>query len=429
MSVISIVTIFLIGWLVYRLLQPRQVMVSPLSVAMMWVLGTGAMYLVYYGFVGFLQQNPPPLLFVIVAGVGVAEVIRVRGRIIFSGWQVLRVGKIWLIILGVILVMMSLSIFMSGFYADTTRMWMAKGDMLNQLPDYVNLMERFTAIRHPDYPMVMSHQYQWQMVWADDWRSLKLSTWVWYVMLLLSALTLLTRYTKFPLRWLILLAGYPSYWFVVPLATVDIPLSVMVLVAVGWTLEWLDNQQVAWGLIALVCGVMVLTKNEGFLIVGSMLAGLMATVIAVPEKRRQLLYLIAMIIAVSGVSFASWYLLIVPQADIAVAGDFGLSGFALENIPAVLRLILPVLLNPLQTAGLWILFLFFVAMRYWQTPVLWLTVLLYLLVISASYMFSVRQTTLFEHINQSYFRLILQIMPLAFVYVARCFSQSEVVAD
>jgi len=423
MSGISLLTIGLIGWLVYRLLHPRNLEVSPASLVLMWILGMGGVYAIYYVFVGFLQQNPPPVLILALGVGGAVEAIRVQRQVTFSSWDVFLKAKLATVGLLIIVLMMTVSIFMSGFYADTTRMWMAKGDMLNQLPDYVQLMESLPDPRHPDYPMVMSHQYQWQLTWATDWVSLKLSTWVWYIALLFSALALFTRFTKHPLCWLILLAGYPAYWFVVPLATVDVPLSVMWLTAVVWILRYLDRDGGSILTIAIVCGIIVLTKNEGFLIVGSIICGLLVTLLTQPENRPRLMRLFGMIIFASGVSFLSWYALIVPQADITIGSDFALSGFRTELVPQVLQLILPILFNPLQTAGLWLIFLGFIVFGYWRMPVLWLPVLLYLLFISGSYTFSVRPTTLVEHIVQSYFRLLLQITPLALVYVARCFSR------
>ncbi|GEM_PF-2141669 len=437
MSIISIITIWLIGWLIYRIFQAQNLELSPASVPLMWILGTGGVYLVYYIFVGFLQQNPPPLLLLVIAGCGVIEAVRMRHQVIVSGWDVFRSARLSTSILIVIILMMTISILMSGFYADTTRMWLAKGDMLNQLPDYIHLMEHLKDIRHPDYPMVISHQYQWQLVWADDWISLKLSTWVWYVVLILSAIALFKRYTKYPVRWGILLAGYPAYWFVIPLATVDIPISIMLVVVISWILNYLDSNAVSKWMIASVCALLVLTKNEGFLIVGSIVCGVIATFIIQSSQRQQLLRLLSAIIVVSALSFISWYVMIVPQADIAVASDFGLSGFQAEKIPQVLELILPILFNPIQTAGLWVIFFVCLLMGYWRTPLLWMPALLYLLAISASYMFSVRETSLLEHIIQSYFRLILQITPLAMIYIAQCLSptssslflQSDLISD
>lgn len=424
MSVISILTILLVGWLIYHALQPNHLELSPASLTMVWVLGTGGIYLIYYGFVGFLHQNPPSILILVIGALGIIDILRIRHKIMIKGWDTLRKAKFSVVILGVIMVMMSISIFMSGFYADTTRMWLAKGDMLNQLPDYIHLMEALPDPRHPDYPMVMSHQYQWQLVWADDWMSLKLSTWVWYIALLLAALPLFSRDTRHPVRWLIVLAGYPAYWFVVPIATVDIPLSVMWLIVIGWALQYLDGDDRSPLAIALVCGMITLTKNEGFLIVGSIVIGLLITLLIQPAKRRDLIHLLSMIIIVSGLSFFSWYGVIVPQADITIASDFGLSGFTLERIPQVIEIIAPILFNPVQTAGLWLIFLYFIVRGYHQKPLLWLPALLYLVFISASYTFSVRDTSLLGHIIQSYFRLILQITPLALVYVAGCFAQN-----
>lgn len=423
MSVIGILTILLIGWLIYRILHPSHAEVSPASLAFMWILGAGGIYLIYYGFVGFLHQNPPPALLLVIGVFGIIDIVRIRQRMTFAGWHIFRETKFSVIILAVVIVMMTISIFMSGFYADTTRMWMAKGDMLNQLPDYVHLMESLPDHRHPDYPMVMSHQYQWQLVWADDWISLKLSTWVWYITLLLAATALFTRYTRHPVRWLIVLAGYPAYWFVIPIATIDIPLSVMWLIVIGWTLRYLDGDNISPLAIAISCGIIILTKNEGFLIVGTILIGMLVTLVIQSDTRRRLLRLLGAIIVVGGLSFFSWYGLIVPQAEITVASDFGLSGFTLERIPLVIEILAPILFNPVQTAGLWLIFLYFIIRGYRQTPLLWLPVLLYLVFISASYTFSVRDTSLLGHIIQSYFRLILQITPLALVYVACCFAQ------
>jgi len=317
---------------------------------------------------------------------------------------------------------MSISIFMSGFYADTTRMWLAKGDMLNQLPDYEHLLESLVERFHPDYPMVMSHQYQWQLLWLDSLISLKLLAWVWYIALLLGCLSLLTRWTTHPIRWLILLAGYPSYWFVIPLATVDIPISVIWITAVVWMMRYLDNREGSIVGIALVCGVMILTKNEGFIIIGCIVIGLLMTAILQQTKRQPIVRLIIGIVVMSGISFISWYGLIVGQATVSVGSDFGLSGFQIERISEVAQYLLPILFNPLETACLWMVFLGFIVVGYRDKPLVWLPVLLYLLVISASYTLSVRPTTLYQHIVQSYFRLILQIAPLALVFVAHCFS-------
>jgi hypothetical protein len=422
MPVLSILSIGLIGWLIVRLLHPKTLELSPASLPLIWILGTGGIYLLYYLHISILQQNPSPVLILGLGGLGGFEAIRHRHQVTWVGWHPFKQAKWVTLILCFIVVVMSISIFMSGFYADTTRMWLAKGDMLNQLPDYGHLLESLKERLHPDYPMVMSHQYQWQLVWSDSLISLKLLTWVWYIMLLLACLDLFTRWTKHPIRWLILLAGYPSYWFVMPIATVDIPISVMWVTAIVWMMCYLEDRQVSVLGIALVCGVMILTKNEGFITIGCILFGLMVTAFQQPMKRQQIIRLMIAIGMMSCLCFISWYGLIVGQAIIAVGSDFSLSGFRLERVPEVAKFILPILFNPLETAWLWIVFLGFLIVGYRDNPLLWLPVLVYLLAISVSYTFSVRPTTLYQHIVQSYFRLILQIAPLALVYVARCFS-------
>jgi len=424
MPIISILTVGLIGWLIYRVLYSNVLEISPASLPLIWILGTGGIYLIYYLHISILKQNPSPILIFALAGFGVIEAFRVRRRIQWDSWQIFKQAKVATFILCLLILGMSVSIFMSGFYADTTRMWLAKGDMLNQLPDYQLLIESLLERLHPDYPMVMSHQYQWQLLWSDSLISLKLLTWVWYIALLLACLSLLTRWTKHPVRWLILLAGYPSYWFVMPLATADIPISVIWVTTMVWIMRYLDDKQTSiWG-IAVLCGVMILTKNEGFLTVGCMIIGLLITAALQSAKRQQIIQLLSAIVAISLISFISWYGLIVGQATVAVGSDFGLSGFTIERISEVALFLMPILFNPLGTAWLWVIFIGFILIGYHDDPLLWLPVLIYLLVISASYMFSVRPTTLYEHIVQSYFRLILQITPLALVYVARCFSQS-----
>lgn len=422
MPILSILTIGLIGWLIVRLLHPHMLELSPASLPLMWLLGTGGIYLIYYLHISILQQNPSPVLILGLGGLGIVDGLRHRHQITWVGWYPFKQAKGATLVLCLVVLVMSISIVMSGFYADTTRMWLAKGDMLNQLPDYRHLLYSLVERLHPDYPMVMSHQYQWQLVWSDSLISLKLLTWVWYIALLLACMDLFTHWTKHPMRWLILLAGYPSYWFVMPIATVDIPLSVMWVIVIVWMMRYLDDEQVSiWG-IALACGVMILTKNEGFITIGCILFGLMVTAFQQQAKRQQIIRVMMAIVIICGVCFISWYALIVGQATIAVGSDFSLSGFQLERVPEVAKFILPILFNPLETAWLWIMFLGFLIVGYRDNPLLWLPVLVYLLVISASYMFSVRPTTLYQHIIQSYFRLILQIAPLALVYVARCFS-------
>lgn len=424
MPVLSILTIGLIGWLIYRLLHPNTLELSPASLALMWILGTGGIYLIYYLHIGLLQQNPSPLLILGLGGLGAVEGVRLRHQVTWVGWHPFKQAKWATLILCCLVLAMSISIFMSGFYADTTRMWLAKGDMLNQLPHYGQLIESLLDHFHPDYPMVMSHQYQWQLIWSDSLISLKLLTWVWYIALVLASLSLFTRWTKYPIRWLILLAGYPSYWFVMPIATVDIPLSVMWVTVVVWIMHYLDGRQVSILGIAVVCGVITLTKNEGFITVGCIFIGLMLTAFQQQAKRQPIIRLMIAIGIMSSICFISWYGLIVGQATIAVGSDFSLSGFQLERVPEVAQFILPILFNPLETAWLWMIFLGFIIAGYRDEPILWLPVLLYLLAISISYTFSVRPTTLYQHIIQSYFRLILQIAPLALVYIARCFSSS-----
>lgn len=422
MPILGVLTVALIGWLIYRLLYPNQLELSPASLPLIWILGTGGIYLIYYLHISILHQNPSPLLILGLSAVGAIEGFRLRRSIKWEGWHLFKQAKWATLILGLIILAMSISIVMSGFYADTTRMWLAKGDMLNQLPDYGHLIESLLERLHPDYPMVMSHQYQWQLLWADSLISLKLLAWVWYIALLLGCLSLLTRWTKHPIRWLILLAGYPSYWFVMPLATVDIPISVIWVTVIVWIMRYLDDRDGSIVGIALVCGVMMLTKNEGFITIACIVVGLLMTALSQQAKRQQVMRLIIAIVVVCGVSFISWYGLIVGQATVSVGSDFGLSGFQVERVSEVARFLLPILFNPLETAWLWVFFLGFIVVGYRDEPLLWLPVLLYLLVISASYTFSVRPTTLYEHIVQSYFRLILQIAPLALVVVARCFS-------
>lgn len=418
----SLLIIGCIGWLIYRVLHRTTLTLSPASLSLMWVLGTGGVYLVYYVFIALFRQNPPSLLILAIGAVGFIDMIRSQHHLTWSGWHVFRQEKWATVGLMLVIVLMSVSIFMSGFYADTTRMWMAKGDMLNQLPEYIPLIESLAEPYHPDYPMMMSHQYQWQLLWGDDLFSLKLSTWVWYITLLLACLSFFTRWTQHPIRWLIVLAGYPAYWFVIPLATVDIPLSVMWVVAVWWILNGLDNPSAPLTSVALVCGTMILTKNEGILMVGCLLIGLAMTWIVDPTHRSKMARLMGLIIVISGMSFLSWYGLIVGQANIAVGSDFGLSGFSGQRVIDVAQLLVPILLDPISTAGLWLIFVGFIIASYRQTPVLWFPVFLYLGIISVSYMFSVRPTTLQQHIGQSYFRLILQIAPMALIYIARSFA-------
>ena len=422
MPILGVLTVGLIGWLIYRLLYANMLELSPASLPLIWILGTGGIYLIYYLHISILHQNPSSILIVGLSGIGAIEGFRLRHSIKWEGWHPFKQAKWARLILCLIVVGMSITIFMSGFYADTTRMWLAKGDMLNQLPDYGHLVESLLERYHPDYPMVMSHQYQWQLLWSDSPISLKLLAWVWYIALLLAILSLLTRWTNHPIRWLILLAGYPSYWFVMPLATVDIPISVIWVTTIVWMMRYLDDEEGSiWG-IGLVCAVMMLTKNEGFITIACILIGLLLTAFLEQAKRQQIMRLTLVIILLCGISFISWYGLIIGQATVAVGSDFGLSGFQVERVLEVARHLLPILLNPLETAGLWFVFLGFIIVGYWDKPLLWLPVLLYLLVISTSYTLSVRPTSLYEHIVQSYFRLILQIAPLALVYVARCFS-------
>ena len=356
MSVLSVLTIALIGWLIYRVIQRDNLEVSPASLPLMWILGTGGIYLIYYLFIGILHQNPPPLLILGLGGLGAIEGYRLRHQVKTDGWNEFKQEKGASMILFLIVLVMTVNIFMSGFHADTTRMWMAKGDMLNQLPDYAHLMESLPERLHPDYPMVISHQYQWQLVWSDELVSLKLSTFVWYIMLLLISLSLLTRWTKHPIRWLILLAGFPGYWFVVPIATLAIPLSVMWGVIMFGIIRYLDNEPTSLLSITLVCGVMTLTKNEGAIAIACIIIGLFVTALQDKTKRRQIARLIVVVVVICLISLFSWYGLIVGQTNAVVGSDFGLSGFQFSRIVEVAQIILPILLNPLSTAWLWVIF-------------------------------------------------------------------------
>jgi len=423
MSVVGIIVVWFAGWLVYRVLQRDHLELSPASIALTWVLGTGLLHTVYYLSITLTQQNPSHLILFGVGIIGAVEFVRLRQNITLSGWKMFRTSRLATVFLMLVISLMTLFIAVDSFHQDTIYMWDYKAQLLAITPDYHVMMEHLLPAQHADYPMVYTHQLQWQASLDTSLISLKLPTWMSYICILLGTSAILTHFNvRHPVWWLIFLAGFPQYWSLIPTATADIPLSMYFIVGVVWLLRALDGHPRGAVLAGLCFGWMALTKNEGSLLFICVLAGLAGHTLTHRQANRKHLSIGLWVTGVVTVLWLSWYGLIVGTSPAPIISDFSMSGFRIGRIPEVAGLLLPVLLNPFLTAGLWIVGVGCLLTNRFKQPMLWIPVALYILLISSTYLFSVRETGLYAHVVQSYFRLLLHVTPLAVVYLASCFS-------
>jgi hypothetical protein len=423
MPLFGIAVVWLSGWLLYRVVQHHNLELSPATLSLSWVLGTGILYTVYYSFILLAKQSPPPLIMIVLGIVGGIELVRLFPNTQIKGWQLFQRSKILTILLVLMMSIMCIYILVDGYHYDTVRMWLFKAQILHITPDYHQMMDTLIPPQHPDYPMVYTHQLQWQLIWSDSLVSLKLPTWMAYINLILATTALLIQFKiRHSVAWLIFLAGFPQYWSIIPTATADLPISMMLLVAMTWLNRYLDGEKFVGLLMALGFGWLVLTKNEGILLVLSILVGLCGIAIVQPSNRKRLLRAIVWIVCMSGLWWISWYAVVVSQSMGNLVSDFSLSSLTIARIPEAIELLIPILFNPFLTASIWIFVIGCFLTRHFKFPIIWIPLFVYLILISSTYVFSIRPSGLYAHIVQSYFRLLLQVTPLAIVYLGMCFS-------
>jgi len=425
MPLFGIAAVWFAGWLLYRLFQRNNLELSPATIALSWVLGTGVLYLTYYSFILIGKQSPPPIIIFGLGLIGLVEFIRVLSKTQFDGWHIFRQSKFMTVVLLLVIGYMSLHIFFDGYHYDAIRMWLFKAQLLSITPDYTQVINSLIPIQHPDYPMLYTHQLHWQLAGSDSLLSLKLPTWMAYISIILAINALFTHFKiERPIFWLIFLAGFPQFWLVIPTATADLPLSMMLIVGIVWLNRYLDGDTLASPLMAFVFGAMVLTKNEGILLVLSVIVGLCVMAITRSHNPKRLLQAILWIIGVASVAWVSWYSFVVGQASATIISDFGFISLTPERIIEVIGLLIPILFNPFLTVGIWIFVVGCFLTGHFRFPIIWMPMMIYLVLISSTYLFSVRETGLYAHVVQSYLRLLTQITPLAIFYLATSFSNT-----
>lgn len=425
MPLFRIAAIWCAGWLLYRLFQRNNLELSPATIALSWVLGTCILYLTYYSCILIGKQSPPPIIMIGLGLIGLVEFIRLLPKIQINGWRVFRQSKLLTVVLLLVIGYMSLHILFDGYHYDTIRMWLFKAHQLSITPNYTQVINSLIPIQHPDYPMLYPHQLQWQLAGSDSLFSLKLPTWMAYISIILAMNALFTHFEiERPVVWLVFLAGFPQFWLVIPTATADLPLSMMLIVGIVWLNRYLDGDTLASPLMAFVFGAMVLTKNEGILLVLSVIVGLCVMAITRSHNPKRLLQAILWIIGVASVAWVSWYSFVVGQASATIISDFGFISLTPERIIEVIGLLIPILFNPFLTVGIWIFVVGCFLTGHFRFPIIWMPMMIYLVLISSTYLFSVRETGLYAHVVQSYLRLLTQITPLAIFYLATSFSNT-----
>jgi len=427
MPLFGIIAIWFAGWLVYHVIQRDNLEISPATVSLAWVLGTGVLYVVYYSFILIGKQSPPPFILILIGTIGFIDFIRTLPKAKIKDWHIFRQSKPLTTLLLLTIGSMTLFIFFDGYHYDTIRMWLYKAQALSITPDYTQVINSLISIQHPDYPMLYTHQLQWQLNWSDSIFSLKLPTWVAYINVILTTSALLIHFKiRHSIIWLIFLAGFPQFWIVMPMATADLPLSLNLLICLVWLIRALDDNRSSRVFMALAMAGLVLTKNEGILLVLSVLFSLLCIALFRSNSRKQVLQTMLWIIGGVVLAWVSWYTLVVGQSSANIVSDFGSDGLTSSRIIEVATLLIPILLNPFTTAGIWIFIIGCFLTGHLKAPVIWIPLFVYLALISSTYIFSVRSTGLYAHIVQSYFRLLTQITPLAVVYLAICFSSPAI---
>lgn len=423
MPVFGIVAVWFAGWLLYRIIQRDELEISPATISLAWVLGTVILYVTYYIFILSVNRAPPPLIIIALGVIGFIDFLRTLPHTRRKNWHIFRQTKLLTVLLLLILGFMSLYVFFDGYHYDTIRMWLYKAQILSLTPDYTQAINSLIPEQHPDYPMLYTHQLQWQLHWADSLFSLKLPTWITYINIILATASLLTHFKiQHPIAWLIFLAGFPQYWTVIPTATADLPLSLNLIVGIIWLIRSSGGNRSARILMTLAFGALILTKNEGILLVFSVLIAQLFVTIFQSNTRMHTLKTILWIIAGASVVWISWYTLVVGQSSAIIVSDFGTASITTSRIIEVATLLIPIVCNPFTTAGIWIFAVACLITGHIKAPRIWIPLFVYLALVSSTYLLSVRPSGLYAHIVQSYFRLLTQITPLAIVYLAICFS-------
>jgi len=422
MPLIPFLTTWALGWLAYRAVQRQQASLSPVGIATAWVLGAGVVHAIYYVHVLFLLRNPHPLVLILPGLIGLVDAVRVARAGRWRGWQPFRAAPRASMLLAACIVVMTLLTTINGFYLDTLRIWLARAQALDQLPDYRHAMENIFWLFHPEYPPLWSHQYQWQMQFGDSMLALKLPSLGYYVTLLAAAVALLARSTRNPILWTVIVALPGLFVWVWPTGTADMPLSASVTLGVCWLFIYRESRAARdlW-CAALAIGLLTLIKNEGILLVVCLLVPLALDALR-PARRGLALRSLLAVAGVSAICALSWLLLVWSVAP--GISDFSLGAFSVDQLQTALSVGLPVLLDPL-TAAAWPLMIVLLALGFWREPLLWLPALLYALGMLFSYAFSVYPPGIMHHIVQSYHRLLAQMLPLALIYIVGALTSGQ----
>lgn len=415
MSLIPLLATFGLGWFIFTRIKRDDRPISPLGMATAFLLGTGAVHGVYYASILLFESNPPPLL--ILAGslpgwVSFAQATVARR---FSGWQSFREHRRLTTVLVGVVILMTVFTAMTGYYADTLRMWHAKAQLLDVVPSYAEMIAYLGTDWHPEYPTLLTHQYQWQRVFSDTVFGSKLPNVAYYLTTLAGTFYLL-HYLKVKQRvmWLIFLAGLPVYWAWQTQAAADLPVSAYVVVGLSWLVHD-DKRTSSLALAVIVLGLLPLVKIDGALLIVCIVAAVGIQGMVNGQLRRGAV--IGAAIAMSAGAFLLSWLAVTTSAEVS-SSDFALSTFDTARTQIILSDTLPTLFDPHSFAGLWIVVFGLLLLGFWRHPLIWFPALAYSVGMLFAYHFSDYGPGLRLHIFQSYERLLMHVTPLAVAYIA-----------
>lgn len=423
MPLIPFMTTWALGWLAYRLVQRERAALSPIGMVTAWALGVGVVHVIYYVHVLALLRNPHPLALILPGLAGLFDALRCARLGRWRGWEVFRAAPRASALLVACVGIMTLLTAVNGLYVDTLRIWLARAEAFDQLPDYRHSLENIYWLFHPEYPPLWSHQYQWQMQFGWSPLALKLPSLGYYVTMLAAAVALLARSTGRPVLWAAVIGLPGLFVWVWPTGVADAPLSASVVLGVCWLLIYRETRarRDLW-CAALVIGLMTLIKNEGLLLAACLLAPLALDALR-PARRAHALRSLLVVGMATLICALSWQ--IVAWTVAPGISDFSASAFEMQQLRQAIAWGVPVLLDPLLLAAAWPLLFVLLALGFWREPLLWLPPLLYALGMLFAYGFSAYPPGIMHHIVQSYHRLLGQMLPLVLIYVIGALTSGQ----
>jgi len=294
---------------------------------------------------------------------------------------------------------------------------------------YANPSHGPTLLGYPLlFPLVEAWLYAW--VGAPDDRLVGLIAVVFYIGLIAVFYAAVRRRGVEPRVALAATTALATAPFLVGLSAMvfaDVPMALLMLIGTVYFVEWVEGGPPGTLLIAAVAtGLMPWTKREGLALLGALVA---AVVVAGWRSRRSWIGGAALAGAAALLSGPWWMVVATNRVEFLDFAPVGPTAFwsNLSRLPTIARLELTSLASP-DWNFLWLLAAIF-ALAHWRmlvrpsrapsksALVLPLTIVFYICGTSFGYVFST-YAPYQQHVLTSFYRLAVQVLPLAVLWIA-----------